>query len=105
MKTWFFALVAMLAIAGGTARMQEPPKTHEHGETTMPAAPMMRTMPMMPMMGMEGQNKKLDALVAELNAAKGNDRTDKLVALVNELVAERKAMSAMCEQMHGMMKK
>jgi hypothetical protein len=108
MKTLFLALIATLAIAGA-ARAQEPPKAHEHGEQAMPATPPM-PMPMpMPMMqmkaSMDTQNKKLDDLVAQLNAAKGNDRTDTLVALVNELVAERKAMSAMCgEHMNGMMK-
>jgi len=117
MKTLFLALISAIAITGGAARAQEPPKAHEHEHAQPPAVgeqkadprpmPGMAGMPgMMGMMkSMEARDKKLDALVAELNAAKGNDRTDTLVALVNELVAERKTMSAMCaEHMTGMMK-
>jgi len=90
MKTLLLALVATVAIAG-TARMQEPPKT--------PDKPMMNMTGMMA--AKEAQDKKFDALVIELNAAKGNDRIDKLVAVVNALVAERTAMR---EHMNGMMK-
>jgi hypothetical protein len=104
MKATFLALIGALTLAGGTARMQEPPKAHDHGEQTMPAAPggAVHGMPMMPMQAMSERDKKLDDLVAQLNAAKGNDRIDKLVAVVNELVTERKAMH---EHMNGMMKK
>ena len=97
MKAALIAAVAALTLASGSASTQEPPKAHEHGEQTMPAMPM-HGMPTM-MMHDDG---KLDALVAELNAAKGNDRIDKLVAVVNALVAERKAMH---DHMNGMMKK
>ena len=90
MKTFLLALVGAIAISGA-ASMQEPPKSHEHGEQTLPPAAA-TTMPMMQMKAMAAQDKKLDELAAELNAAKGNDRIDKLVAVVNELVAERKDM-------------
>lgn len=93
MKALLLAITASLAVAG-TARMQEPPKPHDHGEQTT-----MTPMHGMPMM--MAQDDKLDKLAAEMNAAKGNDRIDKLVAVVNELVAERKAMH---EHMKGMMK-
>ena len=96
MKTAFVTAIAALVLASGPARTQEPPKAHDHAEQTMPAAPV-HGMPM----AMMAQDDKLDKLVADLNAAKGNDRIDKLVAVVNELVAERKAMH---ERMKGMMK-
>lgn len=105
MKTVFLALIATLAIAG-TARAQEP-QAHEHEHAQPPAAAEQKAdaKPMAGMPGMmasmDAQDKKIDALVAELNAAKGTDRLDKLVAVVNELVAERKAMH---EHMMGMMK-
>jgi len=91
MKTLLLVLAGTLAIAGGSARMQEPPPgTHDHGQQTMR------------MMDMSERDKKLDELVARLNAAWGNDRIDALVAVVNELVAERKAMQ---DRMKGMMQK
>ena len=96
MKTLLITTMAALAIAGGTARMQEPPKAHDHGEQTMPMPPM-HGMPL-PMMA---SDDKLDKLVAEMNAAKVTDRLDKVVAVLNQLVAERKAMH---EHMKGMMK-
>jgi hypothetical protein len=106
MKTFFLALIGAIAIAGGAAaRMQEPPKAHEHGEQTMPAAPTQQAAMMQHMMqmkaSMEAKDKHFDDLVAQLNAARGNDRVDHLVAVVNALVAERKVMH---EHMNGMMK-
>jgi hypothetical protein len=91
MRTTVISIVAATLLAAGTARTQEPPKAHDHGEQAMPAMPMMQ----------HTDDEKLDKLVAEMNAAKGNDRIDRLVAVVNELVAERKAMR---EHMNGMMK-
>jgi len=96
MKTLLLAITASLAIAGGTARVQDPPKSHDHGDQTMPAPPM-HGMPM----SMMARDDTLEKLVAEMNAARGNDRIDKVVAVLNELVAERKAMH---DHMKGMMK-
>ena len=101
MKTLLLAITAALAVAGGAAQVQDPPKAHDHGEQTMPAPPA-HGMPMHGMpMSMAAQDEKLDALVAEMNAARGNDRVDKIVAVLNALVAERKAMH---DHMKGMMK-
>ena len=93
MKTLLLTVAAVLAIAGGTARMQEAPALHDHGAQTMP----MHGMPKK----MMAQDDRLNTLVAEMNAAKGNDRIDKLIAVVNELVSERKTMH---EHMNNMMK-
>jgi hypothetical protein len=54
------------------------------------------------MAGIRETDKTLDELVAQLNAARGNDRIDRLVAVVNDLVAERTEMSGMMA-MHGSM--
>lgn len=43
---------------------------------------------------MEAQAKKLDALVAAMNASSGTEKIDRVAALVNELVAQHKAMHA-----------
>jgi hypothetical protein len=89
MRALIFGGIVALAVAGGVARSQETAKPDAHammtGQHNMMAA-------------MQASNKTLDALVAELNAAKGNDRIDKLVAVVNELVAERKQMRMMMMQ-------
>ena len=94
MKTMFLALMGALAIAGGTASMQDTKKPDMH-------ATMMDQHKMM--MSMQESDRKLDDLVAQLNAAKGNDRIDKLVAVVNELAAERHHMHGMMSMHGGMM--
>src|SRR6476646_9716075 len=95
MKTKLIAIVGALAVLAGVARSQETaakPDMHAMmaGQQKM-------------MMSMQATDKKLDDLVAQLNAAKGNDRIDKLVAVVNELVAERKKMTGMMATHGGMM--
>ncbi len=56
----------------------------------------------------QAMDAKLDILVAEMNAAKGSKDVDALekpmAAVINELVAQRKALSSMMMEMqHGMM--
>jgi hypothetical protein len=106
MKMLFLTLVAALAISGA-ARAQDP-KAHDHEHAQPPVVADQKADQKPPMMGMpamkasmEANEKKLDDLVAQLNAATGDDRLDKLVVVVNELVAEHKAMR---EHMNGMMK-
>ena len=41
---------------------------------------------------MEAMNSRLDDLVAEMNAAEGDQKTEAVAAVVNELVAQRSAM-------------
>jgi len=108
MKRSLLALIGTLAIAGATARMQEPPKSHDHEHAQPPSVAEQKADQKAPMMNMatmkasmEAKDKKLDDLVVQLNDAKGNDRIDKLVAVVNQLVAERRMMH---EHMNGMMK-
>lgn len=88
--------VAVLAVAGGIARSQET-ATRPDMHTMMAGQQKM-------MMSMQASDKKLDDLVAQLNSAKGNDRIDKLVAVVNELAAERKQMTNMMSMHGGMMR-
>jgi len=90
MRMLIFGGIAALALAAGVAGSQETAaKPDMHA--------MMAGQHQM-MMSMQASDKKIDDLIAQLNAAKGNDRIDKLVAVVNELVAERKQMMTM---MHG----
>lgn len=43
---------------------------------------------------LEAQAKKLDALVAAMNAAGSGEKIDRVAAVLNELVAQHKAMHA-----------
>jgi hypothetical protein len=95
MRTLIVSGIAVLAIAGGIARSQETAGKPDMHAMTADQHQMM--------MSMQASNKKLDDLVAQLNAAKGNDRIDKLVAVVNELVADRKQMTQMMSMHGGMM--
>lgn len=106
MKILPYAFIVTLAIAGA-ARAQET-KAHDHEHAQPPAVAEQKADHKAPMMNMgamkasmDATQKTLDDLVAQLNAAKGDERIDTLVAIVNQLVAERKAMH---EHMSGMMK-
>ena len=95
MRNFILTGIALVAVAAGVARSQEAaskPDMH----TMMADQHKMMT-------SMQASNKKLDDLIAQLNAAKGNDRIDKLVAVVNELAAERKQMTSMMSMHGGMM--
>lgn len=96
MKTTFIAVIGALAVLAGVARSQEAAAPKPDMRTMMAGQQHM-------MMSMQASDKKLDDLVAQLNAARGNDRIDKLVAVVNELVAERKQMTSMMSMHAGMM--
>ena len=87
--------IAVLAVVGGIARSQDT--------ATKPDMHAMMTGQQKMMMSMQASDTKLDDLIAQLNAAKGNDRIEKLVAVVNELAAERKQMTSMMSMHGGMM--
>ena len=95
MRNLLFAGITLVAVTAGIASSQETaPKPDMHA--------MMADQHKM-MMSMQASDKKLDDLIAQLNAAKGNDRIDKLVAVVNELAAQRKQMTGMMSMQGGMM--
>jgi hypothetical protein len=97
MRTVILVLIGAFAVGVSISlsAMQTAPRT----------APTATSKPMMA--GQSSQmaatrDKKLEDLVQQLNAAKGNDRIDRLVAVVNELVADQLRMSEMMA-MHGRM--
>jgi hypothetical protein len=99
MRTVILVLIGAfaLAISISVSAQQTAPKT----------APTATSTPMMAgqssrMAAMHDTSKKLEDLVQQLNAAKGNDRIDRLVAVVNELAAEQLRMNRMTA-MHGRM--
>src|SRR5262245_6981929 len=50
------------------------------------------------MADMQAAQKRLDDLVAQMNAAKGSDKVDRIAAVVNQLAAMHKRMSGMMMQ-------
>jgi len=69
------------SVVNGAQKQAAPPDPHSKaaGERTMMAS-------------MRAEDAKLDDLVAQLNAASADERIDKLIAVVRELVADRKRM-------------
>jgi hypothetical protein len=56
----------------------------------------------MSMMMMDSLNHRLDSLVDRMNRTSGNQKVQAMAAVINELVAQRKAMQ---ERMHQMMER
>ena len=54
------------------------------------------------MADMQAQQKRLDDLVAQMNASRGSDKVDRIAAVVNEMAAMHTRMSTMMMQ-GGMM--
>ena len=72
-------------------------------EVTQPAAPNMHHMMKMHehmMAEMNAGTAKLDGLVKEMNAASGEAKITAMVAVINELVQQHKAMHGHMGQMH-----
>ena len=73
---------------------------HEHA--TPPAAQGASANHQAMMANMQAQQKKLDDLVAQMNAAKGPEKVDRIAAVVTEMAAMHKRMNTMMMQ-GGMM--
>jgi hypothetical protein len=90
------ATAVVLSAAGGYAQNAVQ---HEHPTPPAAQAPAMNHQAMMA--NMQAEQKKLDELVTQMNAASGPDKMDKIVAVVNELAAREKRMNSMMMMMHG----
>lgn len=107
-------MIFAVALGVGAAGAQQPPKpqSHEqHADTAKTEQGMMaKCQAMMAehdkmMADMKAADQRLDALVAKMNAASGQQKTDATAAVVSEIVAQRKTMHASMMKMHdGMMK-
>jgi hypothetical protein len=95
MKALILVLTGMLVVASAAGRAQNQPSASD-SHTKMAGQQQM-------MVSMQAADKKLDDLLAQLNAARGDDRLDKVIAVVKELVAERKIMRDMMAGRGGMM--
>jgi len=94
MRTALF-VVTLLAMAGASGHAQNQPAA--------PNADTMVAHQRQVMASMRADDKKLDDLLVQLNAARGDDRIDTLVAVVNALAAERKGMHDMMSMHSSMM--
>ena len=105
-----FACVAILAQApvGGTEAPQDPQHQHQQ-ETAKPAAEMSAACKAMMadhekmMAGMKTADQRLDGLVAKMNAATGQAKSEATAAVVAEMVAQRKSMRDEMMSMHHRM--
>jgi hypothetical protein len=95
MKTWILTLTTALIVSSAIGHTQHQPATS--GTHAMMANHQQM------MAAMQAADKKLNDLVAQMNAARGNDRLDRVIAVVNELAAAHKQMSGMMSMHHGMM--
>lgn len=102
------AAVVISAVPG----LAQTPQEHQHAATDKAKPPsdmaakcqaMMAEREQM-MTGMKAADQRLDDLVAKMNAASGMEKTDAAAAVVNEMVAQRRAMrDGMAKMQHGMM--
>ncbi len=104
--------VVLAAVAAPLARQAAPAQQHEH-QTPDKAKPqsdlMAKCKAMMAehekmMAEVQAADQRLDGLVAKMNAASGQAKTEATAATVTEIVAQRKTMhETMMKMQHGMM--
>jgi hypothetical protein len=88
--------IAALALTVSTAAAQQP------GAATPDRRSGMAGGNQMSMMMMDSLNHRLDSLVDRMNRTSGNQKVQAMAAVINELVAQRKAMQ---DRMHQMMER
>ena len=95
---YLFAVGTTLALAAGLGYAQ----TNQH-EYSNPAAAQSAPAERQAMMDrMQAEQNNLDDLVAQMNAAKGPEKVDRIAAVVTEMAAMHKRMNTMMMQ-RGMM--
>ena len=98
--------LAALAVVAGPVKSgltaQTPPATSA-GQQSSPTMQDMTKMHEQMMAQMQAGDARLDALVKDMNAAKGEAKVDAVAAVVTELVTQQKAMHGHMGQMHQMM--
>ena len=95
MKAWILTLTTALIVSSAIGHTKDQPATS--GTHAMMANHQQM------MAAMQAADKKLNDLVAQMNAARGDDRLDKVIAVVNELAAAHKQMGGMMSMHDGMM--
>ena len=86
--------IAALMLSATTVAAQQP------GPATPDQRAGMSGRNQMSMVTMDSLNRHLDSLVGRMNRTSGNQKVQAMAAVINEMVAQRKAMQ---ERMHQMM--
>lgn len=76
---------------------------NQHDHATSPTAQNVSPERQAMMTNMRAEQKKLDELVAQMNAAKQSEKLDRMAAVVTEMAAMHKRMSSMMMEDGGMM--
>src|SRR5262245_38400367 len=95
---YLLAVGAAVALSAGFGYAQN----NQHDHATPPAAQGGAADHQAMMAHMQAEQKKLDDLVAQMNAATGAEKVDRIAAVVTEMAAMHKRMSTMMMQ-GGMM--
>jgi hypothetical protein len=95
---YLFAVGTAVALSAGFGYAQN--NQHEHA--TPPAAQEAAANRQAMMANMQAEQKRLDELVTQMNAATGPEKVDRIAAVVTEMAAMHKRMSTMMMQ-GGMM--
>lgn len=100
MKIAYTTVVAMmlggaLSLTTPTSHAQSPDAGSGQAKGIASAPPQMNRQAMMT--DMQTAGKRLDDLVAQMNATNGPDKIDRIAAVVNELAAMHKRMSVMMQ--------
>ena len=100
--TFLVALAVVPGRVNSGLTAQTPPATSS-GQQAAPTMQDMTKMHEQMMAQMQAGDARLDALVKDMNAAKGEAKVDAVAAVVTELVTQQKAMHGHMGQMHQMM--
>lgn len=95
-------LVSGVLQRGVALAEQNPPAQPSAAQQSQSMQDMMKMHEQM-MAQMKAAGAKLDALVKEMNAARGNAKVDATAAVVTELVQQHRSMHEHMEQMHQQM--
>ena len=91
-------LIAVVLTIPATLFAQAPPSMPMHQAMNPDCQAMMQKMQAMQQQ-MKAMDDRLDKLVADMNAARGSKRVDRMAAVINELVTQRKQMEASMQTM------
>jgi hypothetical protein len=92
MRVGSIAAGALALILSASAAAAQQPEMRSREQIQGPRRAMMMTM--------DSLNRRLDSLVSRMNSSSGNQKITAMAAVINELVAQRKAMQS---HMHEMM--
>jgi hypothetical protein len=96
--SYLLVVGAVVALSAGFGYAQHNQREHATPPTAQGASPDRQAM----MSSMQAEQKKLDELVAQMNAAETPEKVDRIAAVVTEMAAMHKRMSTMMMQ-GGMM--